>query len=79
MADSFIVAPSVQWTERDATLATTASLLRWPEPLWSGEFAWGPAEQVVRISTGEDGLVANFWKPTKDFWLDFGRRRFLPL
>lgn len=69
MADSFIVAPSVQWTERDATLATTASLTQVASMV--GEFAWGPAEQVVRISTGEDGLVANFWKPTKDFWLDF--------
>lgn len=67
--DSFIVAPSVQWTERDATLATTSGLTQIAASV--GEFAWGPAEQPVRISTGEDGLVQNFWKPTNDFWLDF--------
>lgn len=69
MADSFVVAPSVQWTERDATLATLSGVAR--DAAFVGEFAWGPAEYPVRVTGGEDGLVEAFWKPTKDIWLDF--------
>lgn len=69
MADSFVVAPSVQWTERDATLATLSGVTR--NAALVGEFAWGPAEYPVRVTGGEIGLVQNFWKPTKDIWLDF--------
>jgi hypothetical protein len=69
MADSFIVAPSVQWTETDLTLATTSGLTQLAALV--GEFAWGEAENPVRISSGETGLVSNFWKPTTTQYLDF--------
>lgn len=69
MADSFVVAPSVQWTERDATLATLSGVAR--DAASVGEYAWGPVEYPVRVTGGEDGLVQAFWKPTKDIWMDF--------
>lgn len=69
MTDSFVVAPSVQWTERDATLTTKSGLAQ--NAAIVGEFAWGPIESPIKITSGEAGLVSQFWKPTKDFWLDF--------
>lgn len=69
MADSFVVAPSVQWTERDATLATLSGVAR--DAACVGEFAWGPVEYPVRVTSGEDGVVQAFWKPTKDLYMDF--------
>lgn len=69
MANSFVVAPSVQWTERDATLTTRSGVTQ--DAAMVGEFAWGPAESPLRVTEGETGLVQNFWKPTKDLYLDF--------
>lgn len=69
MADSFVVAPSVQWTETDATLTTLSGLVQNAGSV--GQFAWGPADYPVRITSGETGLVETFWKPTKDIYLDF--------
>lgn len=69
MADSFVVAPSVQWTERDATLATLSGVAR--DAASVGEFAWGPVEYPVRVTEGETGLVKAFWKPTMSTFMDF--------
>jgi len=69
MTSSFVVAPSVQWTETDATLTTTSGVTK--NAGFVGEFLWGPAEDPTYVSSGETGLVQTFWKPTKDLWLDF--------
>lgn len=67
--NTFSVAPSVQWTERDATLQTTPSV----EVLGAtvGTFQWGEVELPVLVTGGPAGLVKRFFKPSNDNYMDF--------
>lgn len=67
--NTFSVAPSVQWTERDATLQTTPSV----EVIGAsvGTFQWGEAELPVLVTGGAPGLVKRFFKPSNDNFTDF--------
>ncbi|UFD98177.1 tail sheath protein [Vibrio phage BX-1] len=64
----FSVAPSVKWSERDATLFTKATI-----DIAAGQagFAvWGPAEKVVSLTLGEEEKVSIFGKPDDQTYLD---------
>lgn len=66
---SFSVAPSVQWTERDATLQTSPSVV--VQGATAGKFQWGEVELPVLVTGGETGLVKKFFKPNDDTAIDF--------
>ncbi|ASD51527.1 putative tail sheath protein [Dickeya phage XF4] len=66
---SFSVAPSVQWTERDATLQTSPSVV--VQGATVGKFQWGEVELPVLVTGGETGLVKKFFKPNDDTAVDF--------
>lgn len=66
---SFSVAPSVQWTERDATLQTSPSVV--VQGATVGKFQWGEVELPVLVTGGEAGLVKKFFKPNDDTAIDF--------
>lgn len=66
---SFSVAPSVQWTERDATLQTSPSVV--VQGASVGKFQWGEAELPVLVTGGETGLVKKFFKPNDATAVDF--------
>lgn len=66
---SFSVAPSVQWTERDATLQTSPSVV--VQGASAGKFQWGEVELPVLVTSGETGLVKKFFKPNDDTAIDF--------
>lgn len=61
---TFSVAPSVQFTERDVTLNTTPSVDVIGATV--GSFQWGEAEKPIRVTNGPDGLVKKFFKPKND-------------
>lgn len=64
----FSVAPSVKWSERDATLFTKATI-----DIAAGQagFAvWGPANKVVSLTLGEEEKVSIFGKPNDQTYLD---------
>ncbi|QMV34182.1 tail sheath protein [Salmonella phage vB_SentM_sal1] len=66
---SFSVAPSVQWTERDATLQTSPSVV--VQGATVGKFQWGEVELPVLVTGGETGLVKKFFKPNDSTATDF--------
>uniref|UniRef100_A0AAU8KYU7 Tail sheath protein n=1 Tax=Serratia phage Kevin TaxID=3161161 RepID=A0AAU8KYU7_9CAUD len=66
---TFSVAPSVQWTERDATLQTTPSVE--VNGASVGTFQWGEVELPVLVTGGAPGLVKRFFKPSNDNFMDF--------
>lgn len=66
---SFSVAPSVQWTERDATLQTSPSVV--VQGASVGKFQWGEVELPVLVTGGEIGLVKKFYKPNDPTAVDF--------
>ncbi|WPJ72052.1 tail sheath protein [Salmonella phage CRW-SP2] len=66
---SFSVAPSVQWTERDATLQTSPSVV--VQGATVGKFQWGEVELPVLVTGGETGLVKKFFKPNDQTAIDF--------
>lgn len=66
---SFSVAPSVQSTERDATLQTTPSVV--VQGASVGKFQWGEVELPVLVTNGETGLVKKFFKPNDATAIDF--------
>lgn len=66
---SFSVAPSVQWTERDATLQTSPSVV--VQGATVGKFQWGEVELPVLVTGGETGLVKKFFKPNDATATDF--------
>lgn len=64
----FRVSPGVNWTERDLTnivpgIATSVGA-------YVGQFQWGPAEEVITISS-ENQLVERFGKPNEDTYRSF--------
>lgn len=61
---TFSVAPSVQFTERDVTLNTTPSVDVIGASV--GVFQWGEVDKPVRVTGGPDGLVKKFFKPKND-------------
>ncbi|QZI90462.1 hypothetical protein MYOV003v1_p0138 [Vibrio phage 207E48.1] len=65
----FSVAPSVQYTERDASLFTKAAVT--VAAGFSGVAPWGEANAPVRITGGEQTLVNKFFKPSNDTYRDF--------
>ncbi|AFX93520.1 tail sheath protein [Serratia phage phiMAM1] len=67
--NTFSVAPSVQWTERDATLQTTPSVE--VNGASVGTFQWGEVELPVLVTGGPTGLVKRFFKPSNDNYMDF--------
>lgn len=66
---TFSVAPSVQYTERDVTLQTSPSVDVIGASV--GVFQWGEAEIPVRITGGETNLVKKFFKPNDATATDF--------
>lgn len=58
---TFSVAPSVQFTERDVSLTTTPSV----DVIGAsaGVFQWGEVDKPVRVTNGQTGLVKKFFKP----------------
>ncbi|CAL9976351.1 tail sheath [Vibrio phage K397] len=65
----FSVAPSVQYTERDATLFTKAAVT--VRAGFSGVAPWGEANVPVSITSGEQELVSKFFKPNDHTYQDF--------
>lgn len=64
----FSVAPSVKWSERDATLFTKATI-----DIAAGQAGfstWGPAEKVINLTLGEEEKVNKFGKPDDKTYLD---------
>lgn len=61
---TFSVAPSVQFTERDVTLNTTPSVDVIGASV--GVFQWGEVDKPVRVTNGAAGLVKKFFKPRND-------------
>ncbi|AUR97706.1 tail sheath protein [Vibrio phage 1.244.A._10N.261.54.C3] len=66
---AFSVAPSVQYTERDATLFTKAAVT--VSAAFSGVAPWGEANSPVQVTSGEQELVAKFFKPNDKSYQDF--------
>ncbi|CAL9975276.1 tail sheath [Vibrio phage K469] len=66
---AFSVPPSVQYSERDATLFTKADVT--VRAGFSGIAPWGEANKPVSITSGEQDLVAKFFKPTDHTYQDF--------
>lgn len=64
----FSVAPSVKWTERDATLFTKAQLdIAAGHPGFS---TWGPVGKAVNLTLGEEEKVKRFGAPDDNTYLD---------
>ncbi|QGZ16167.1 tail sheath protein [Vibrio phage vB_VchM_Kuja] len=65
---AFSVAPSVQYTERDATLYTANNnIIR---NAMVGIFGWGPIEKGIDLTGGEQELISKFYKPTNKNYVD---------
>lgn len=66
---SFSVAPSVQWTERDFSLVTTPSV----EVIGAtvGTYLWGETGIPVLVTGGDTGLKRKFHKPDSQTAIDW--------
>lgn len=65
----FAVAPSVQFTERDATLFVKASMN--VNAAFAGVARWGAVDEPIHITGGEQDLVGKIYAPDGDTYLDF--------
>lgn len=65
----FAVAPSVQFTERDATLFVKASMN--VNAAFAGVARWGAVDEPIHITAGEQDLVNKIYSPNGDTYLDF--------
>lgn len=66
---SFSVAPSVEFTERDATLYTASNVV--VNNALVGKFHWGPINDGVDLDGGEKELIRVFGKPTDKLYNDY--------
>lgn len=65
----FAVAPSVQFTERDATLFVKASMN--VNAAFAGVSRWGAVEEPIHVTGGEQDMVSKIYAPDGDTYLDF--------
>lgn len=65
---AFSIAPSVAYTERDATLYTANNVI--VRNALVGKFGWGPIEKGIDLTSGEQELIKRFYKPTDATYID---------
>lgn len=65
---AFSIAPSVAYTERDATLYTANNVV--VRNALVGKFGWGPIEKGIDLTSGEQELIKRFYKPTDATYID---------
>lgn len=65
---AFTISPSVVVQERDLTLSVV-ELANYIGAT-AGFAQWGPANKPILITAGEDDLIARFYKPNQDTYLD---------
>lgn len=66
---AFSVSPSVEWTEKDASVYADPQVdVIGGMP---GVFQWGPVDVPTLVTGGEGGLVNTFYKPNDETYLSF--------
>lgn len=66
---TFSVAPSVQWSERDFTMTTSPVV----EVIGAtvGTYQWGECENPILVTGGRTGLLRKFFKPNAETAIDW--------
>lgn len=65
----FKIYPGVTYTEEDLTLGISSAT--GTAGAMAGHFEWGAADVTTYITSGKDGLVKKFYKPTNENYLSF--------